>query len=529
VRSRLLLVPLIAMLVPACSNETLPLAPANETSILPDADFGEAPSFDSGDETDATTSEDATDTAVAPPDVMIDTPSIDGGAGPEVVTLGVTNKYRILGTIVTPTGPIKGEVLVEGTMITCVAASCAGEPGATGATVIDTKGIVFPGLIDAHNHTLYNVFDESDWKGDKLFTDANQWQGYASYGQFKRDKYNPMIAATTASPPGGNLDCEMNKYGEIKAMVAGTTAILGHHGSQNCFGTIIRTLGSGQGDFPTDDLISTNTLGVGSWPSATVWTSSNAYVIHVAEGISSTIKNEFQKLKTDGYLAAKTVIVHGTALDGTDFDDMKAVGAKLVWSPKSNVVLYGTTTNIPLARMKGIPIALAPDWSLSGSVNILDELRYAAAWDKAKWGGIFTAKELFEMVSIKPAQILAIDKWVGAIAVGKLADLMVIGGDGATPYDALLAVTPRDVRMTMVNGRILYGDEVLQKAAAGSCEGLSVCSRAKFACIAESGTTTKVTQTYFDIEKALTSFTYPLEAGVSTPAVPLAPLTTCPP
>jgi len=525
VRSRLLLVPFIAFLLPACANEPMTGQPEGETSVPIDADFGEVPGFDAT--VDSTTSE-VSDTSISPSDVVVDTPSIDGGAGPEVVTLGATNKYRILGTIITPTGPLKGEVLVEGTTITCVAASCASEAGAVGATVIDTKGIVFPGLIDAHNHTLYNVFDESDWKGDKLFTDANQWQGYASYQQFKREKYNPMIASTTATPPGGNLDCEMNKYGEIKAMIAGTTAILGHHGSQNCFGTVIRTLGSGQGDFPADDQISTNTLGVGSWPSATVWANSNAYVIHVAEGVSTTIKNEFQKLKTDGYLAAKTVIVHGTALDAADFDDMKAAGAKLVWSPKSNVVLYGTTTNIPLARSKGIPIALAPDWSLSGSVNILDELRYAAAWDKAKWGGIFTSKELFEMVSIKPAQILAIDKWVGAIAVGKLADLMVIAGDPAVPYDALLAVTPRDVRMTMVNGNILYGDEVLQRAAGGSCEGLPICGRAKFACIAEAGTTTKVTQTYVDIEKALTSFTYPLEAGVTSPAVPLAPLTTCP-
>ena len=77
--------------------------------------------------------------------------------------------------------------------------------------------------------------------------------------------------------------------------------------------------------------------------------------------------------------------------DSVDFDDMKTAGAKLVWSPKSNVVLYGTTTNIPLARSKGVPVALAPDWSLSGSVNILDELRFAAAWDKTKWGSTFTS------------------------------------------------------------------------------------------------------------------------------------------
>ena len=58
-------------------------------------------------------------------------------------------------------------------------------------------------------------------------------------------------------------------------------------------------------------------------------------------------------------------------------------------------------------------------------------------------------------------EALRLDRTIGTLESGKYADLMVIGGDSTKPYDALLAVTPRDVRMTMVNGRILYGDEVL--------------------------------------------------------------------
>ncbi len=525
-----------AVLFTACADETVAPQPVDDADRPDLGGFGDAPGTDST--VDAPVSDSTVDSTVTDsmsvPDIAVDTPSIDAGAGP-TVTVGATNRFRILGTIVTPTGPIAGEVVVKDDKIVCVDVSCASHADAAGATVIDTKGIVFPGLIDAHNHVLYNVFDQSDWSppGGKLYNDSNAWQGDPTYTAFKRDKYNPMTGSVATG--GGDLECEMNKYSEVKALVAGTTSMVGHNGEQNCYQSVIRSLGYNDSDFGGDDGVTTNTLGVGSLPSldAGSWTASNAYVIHVAEGkVGSTIFNEFKTLEDKGFLAAKTVIVHGTALGEPEFKKMAAVGAKLVWSPKSNVVLYGSTTNIPVARAQGIEIALAPDWSLSGSINLLDELRYASAYDKANWGGILPSKELVEMVTSKPAKILGIDKWVGSIAVGKYADLMVIGGDSTKPYDALLAVTPRDVRMTMVNGRILYGDEVLQKAAPTTpCEGIPVCGRPKFVCVAEAASTTvkKLDQTLAVIESTLTAYTFTPDGGAaSNPAKPLAPLTTCP-
>jgi 5-methylthioadenosine/S-adenosylhomocysteine deaminase len=527
-----------AALFTACADETIAPQPIEDSGAPDFGGFGDAPVTDSTVDasTDGTVDSTVTDSMMTMPDIVVDVPSIDAGDGP-TVTLGALNRFRILGTIVTPAGPIAGEVVVKDNKIVCVDVSCATHADATGATVIDTKGIVFPGLIDAHNHVLYNVFDQSDWSppGGKLYNDSNAWQGDPTYTAFKREKYNPMTGSVATG--GGDLECEMNKYSETKALLAGTTAMVGHNGEQNCYQSVIRSLGYNDSDFDgaVDDGVTTNTLGVGSLPApdAGSWTASNAYVIHVAEGkVGSTIFNEFKTLEDKGFLAAKTVIVHGTALGEPEFKKMAAVGAKLVWSPKSNVVLYGSTTNIPVARAQGIEIALAPDWSLSGSVNLLDELRYAAAYDKANWGSILSAKELVEMVTIKPAKILAIDKWVGSIAVGKYADLMVIGGDSTKPYDALLAVTPRDVRMTMVNGKILYGDEVLQKAASTtSCEGIPVCGRPKFVCVAEPASTTvkKLDQTLAVIESTLTAYTFTPDGGAaSNPAKPLAPLTTCP-
>lgn len=75
--------------------------------------------------------------------------------------------------------------------------------------------------------------------------------------------------------------------------------------------------------------------------------------------------------------------MHGTALGEAEFNVMAQNQMSSVWTPRSNVFLYCAvvdltkTTNIPLARSKGINLALAPDWSLGGSINLLDEMHFA--------------------------------------------------------------------------------------------------------------------------------------------------------
>ncbi|MCU0683192.1 MAG: hypothetical protein MUF34_13280 [Polyangiaceae bacterium] len=65
------------------------------------------------------------------------------------------------GMVVTPDQAFAGEVLVQGDTLTCVAPSCASAPGASNATVVDTHGIILPGLVDVHNHILFDIFDET--------------------------------------------------------------------------------------------------------------------------------------------------------------------------------------------------------------------------------------------------------------------------------------------------------------------------------------------------------------------------------
>ena len=55
-----------------------------------------------------------------------------------------------------------------------------------------------------------------------------------------------------------------------------------------------------------------------------------------------------------------------------------------------------------LALEKGISVSIAPDWSIGGSQNMLDELRFANQVDDAEWGDVISAKMLVQMATKNP-------------------------------------------------------------------------------------------------------------------------------
>ena len=104
----------------------------------------------------------------------------------------------------------------------------------------------------------------------------------------------------------------------------------------------------------------------------------------------------------------------------------------LVWSPRSNVFLYGDgtdltkTTNIATgARWKGINVASAPDWSIGGSQNMLDEMRFADEVDDARCGDLLTPRDIVDMVTINAAVALGVEPYLGSLVEGKRADIAV--------------------------------------------------------------------------------------------------------
>jgi 5-methylthioadenosine/S-adenosylhomocysteine deaminase len=442
------------------------------------------------------------------------------GGPPVVVRLGRPDHLLLSGTVVTPDLSFEGEVLIAGDTLSCVATSCAGDPAAADATVVATNGIIFPGLIDTHNHILFDIFDETDWSPSKVYTNHNQWPNEPRYKAMVDAKQ--YLNGEAGSPV--SIGCEMDKYGELKALIAGTTSVVGSANPANraCYGSLARTIDQSANGLPADRIqaatIFPSTSAADSVCGNLGDGSTDAYVIHIAEGVDATARAEWSKLGSvttadDCLYDPRTTIVHGTALGDAELAAVAAHGISLVWSPRSNVFLYGggtdltKTANIPLALAKGINVALAPDWSIGGSQNLLDELRFADRVDNMVWGDVIAPRALVQMVTTHAARALGLGDVLGALAPGMKADVLVVGGIRAHPYDALLAATPAEVRLVSVDGRVLYGDAAL--AALGpvspGCEPMDVCGVSKFLCVAAAGGTAanKLAQTLDDITSAI--------------------------
>jgi cytosine/adenosine deaminase-related metal-dependent hydrolase len=462
------------------------------------------------------------------------------GAAPGV-TAGIGSALLLRGTVVTPTDAFVGEVLVSGDTITCASVSCAGQAGADTATVIETRALIFPGLIDTDNHALFDAFDENDWAPAQLYESHNDWTTDSRYGALVDAKQ--YLNGESESPV--DYGCELDKYAELKALLAGTTSLVTNPGTgRTCYGSLARTIDQNSNDLGAD-YIQTATLFPTTSAADQVCAnfsadSTHAYLVHIAEGTNDSVRQEFAHLgtvtTTDSCLyAPQTAIVHGTALGDGELTTMASAGMSLVWTPRSDMALYGQTADVPLALAKGINVALGTNSSISGSHNVLALLRAADAVDNAAWGDVLSAYDLVQMVTTHAAHALALDDVLGSIAPGKKADLAVVSANTCSmPWSSLVHAHARDVALVLVGGVPLYGDVALQAAAPAlpGCDALDVCGAAKFACVAEAGgnASNKFGQTLTEIVGNLSQGLADYDALGLTEwdFSPLTPLVDCP-
>ena len=99
----------------------------------------------------------------------------------------------------------------------------------------------------------------------------------------------------------------------------------------------------------------------------------------------------------------------------------------MVWSPMSNLLLYGATSRVKSARDNGVRIGLGSDWAVSGSKNLLGELKVARlASDEMDTG--FSDRDLVAMATRDAAAILGWQQRLGSLRPGARADLIVLDG-----------------------------------------------------------------------------------------------------
>ena len=132
----------------------------------------------------------------------------------------------------------------------------------------------------------------------------------------------------------------------------------------------------------------------------------------------------------------------------------------MVWSPLSNLLLYGQTADVKAAKEAGVRIGIGSDWSPSGSKNLLGELKVARRV-AAEVGAEFTDRELVAMATRDAAEILRWEISLGSIEGGKRADMLVVDGRDGDHYAKLFEGGETSISLVVIDGVPRYGSERL--------------------------------------------------------------------
>jgi len=324
---------------------------------------------------------------------------------------------------------------------------------------IQTNGIIFPGLINIHNHLDWNVFPL--WSVPDKYETRYEWQNVSEYD---RDLSEPHRVLKQ------NFKIEMMKFAEVKALVGGTTTLQGaSYPWENAFTKILVRNVEHDSDVKVKIQSRIGEITLNNTYYEKVLKNiqedkTQVFIQHLAEGTNGTAKDEFTTLKKLDLLREQVVIIHGTALESQEFGEMSASNTKLAWSPLSNLLLYGDTTNVADAWNSGVLVSLTSDWSPSGSKNVLWELKAADWWNKKSFDKLFSDYDLVKMVTVNPAISINWDDSVGMIAPNYLADLVVINDyNSDNPYRALIDASDSDVLLVIINGDAIYGTKDLMQ------------------------------------------------------------------
>ena len=338
--------------------------------------------------------------------------------------------------------------------------------------------------MDLHNHLSYNALRL--WKVPQKFGDRSQWPKLPEYHQLVT---GPMSVLGHSTEP--DILPSVVRYVEAKCLVAGVTtsqgiALASAGGIGRYYKGLVRNVES-----PADSRLPIGASHIAD-VAASDWTKfdteikkSKRLLLHLAEGKDDAAHDHFLALKSGSSWVISTSLVgiHCAALAATDFTTVAAHGGSMIWSPLSNYLLYGATADVAAAKAANVPIGLGPDWSPTGSKNLLAELK-AAHCASALLGNVFSDEELVRMTTSAAAKILNWDAHAGSLEAGKLADLIVIAGraEAGKEHSALVKARETDISLVMIGGTARFGEPALmRKAGVSGGESVKIGGKARLA------------------------------------------------
>jgi cytosine/adenosine deaminase-related metal-dependent hydrolase len=359
-----------------------------------------------------------------------------------------------------------GVVYVRDTSIVDVRRSSDPVPeGFDAVPVVATGGTIFPGLVELHNHLPYDVLGL--WNVPRRYGNRDEWSG-PSTPEYRRLITGPM-QVLGADP---DVVAAVVRFVETRCLLGGTTTSQGVTLASDPeivthFRGLVRNVEAR--DVPGLPAAATHISDVAAMDAnrflATI-SGKQKVILHLAEGTDRAAHDHFAALEIEPGKWAITpnlIAIHCAALTEDDFGVLSDHGGTMVWSPFSNLLLYGQTADIGAALRRNVTIAIGSDWAPSGSKNLLGELKVARIV-AADAGVALSDADLVAMATSIPARMVGWDSRLGSIEKGKLADLVVVAGTSTDAYSVLVDATEAAIQLVMIDGVARSGTPALMDA-----------------------------------------------------------------
>jgi len=228
------------------------------------------------------------------------------------------------------------------------------------AITVDLSGcMIFPGLINAHDHLELNHYPRTKYR--ERYDNASQWSAdmnaHLNESPFKELRAYPLE--------------DRCFIGGLKNLLCGATTVAHHNPPHKA---LFRK------DFPVRVLkkygwahslyLSSKEEIIASYKSTPP---DVPWFIHLAEGTDKGAAGEYQRLKALGCIGSNTVIVHGVGLTDDDIADAAPRVRGLVWCLTTNLYLLGKTANVQAWIDASGRFALGSDSRLTADGDFMNE------------------------------------------------------------------------------------------------------------------------------------------------------------
>lgn len=290
------------------------------------------------------------------------------------------------------------------------------------------RGMIHPGLINAHDHLYRNHYRRL---GSPPYANAYEW------GEDIHARHRDDIERLRKLPRTDAL-----LFSALRNLLGAVTTVVHHDQWTHQLG----------GDFPVRVVRIRVAHSLKLEPdlpravTGSVSTRGRPFSMHLAEGTDPSSAAEVEEADRRGLLHREMLAVHVVGANRDGIERIRRAGAAVVWCPTSNLFLFGRTAPPELLR-PGVDVLLGTDSLLTAAGTMLAELREARRLAR------LDDQRLRDAVGTVAARRLRVES--PDVSPGAPADLAVL-------RKPLFEARPADVALVLVNGRPRLADEDLQ-------------------------------------------------------------------